>query len=104
MCSTFHEFIWLSTKCYTHSEEDGGSAGDQGRSHEAMLIDKGKGCDPTEHPGHPPESITSNEHASHSDKADSQNNREDMTALFVKLKEIEAEILKLQNHGPHIQV
>src|SRR5882724_6500994 len=69
-----------------------------------MSIDKGKGHYPTEHPGHPPESITSNEHASPSDKADSQNNREDMTALFAKLKELEAEILKLQNHGPHIQV
>src|SRR5882724_6660377 len=106
MCSTFHEFIWLSTRCYTHSEEeDVGSAGDRGRSHEAMSIDKGKGRDPTEHSGHP-ESIASNKHASPlpSDKADSQNNREDITGLFAKLKELEAEILKLQNRGPHIQV
>ena len=109
MYSTFHEFIWLGTKCYTHSEEDVGSAGNQGRSHEPMSIDKGKGCDPTEHPGHPPESIASNEHASPlpSDKVDSQNNREDMTGLFAKLKELKAEILKaeilkLQNCGPHI--
>src|SRR5882724_5820326 len=64
MCSTFHEFIWLSTKCYTHSEEDVGSAGDQGRSHKEMSIDKGKGHDPTGHPGHPLESISSNDHAS----------------------------------------
>src|SRR5882724_4502552 len=28
----------------------------------------------------------------------------DMTGLFAKLKELEAEILKLQNCGPHIQV
>src|SRR5882724_9895903 len=69
-----------------------------------MSIDKGKGHDLTEHPGHPPESIASNKHASPSDKADSKNNREDMTAIFAKLKELKAEILKLQNHGPHIQV
>ena len=74
-----------------------------------MSIDKGKGCDPTEHPGHPghpPESIASNEHASSlpSHEAESQNNREDMTTLFAKLKELEAEMLKLQNGGPHIQV
>src|SRR5882672_12324062 len=111
MCSTFHEFIWLSTKYYTHSEEDVGPAGDQGRSRggESMLIYKGKGCDPTEHPGHPghpPESIASNDHASSlpSHKAESQNNREDMTTLFAKLKELEAEMLKLQNGGPHVQV
>src|SRR5882672_9286692 len=108
MCSTFNEFIWLSTKYYTNSEEDVGPAGDRGRSHrgESMSIDKGKGHDPTEHPGHPPESIASNEHASSlpSHKAESQNNRGYMTTLFSKLKELEAEMLKLQNGGPHVQV
>ena len=102
MCSTFHEFIWLSTKCYTHSEEDVGSAGNRGRSHEAMLIDKGKGHDHTEHTGH-----ASNEHASPSDKTDSQNNREDMTALLrswrnSKLKYLNsrtmAHTFKCENH------
>ena len=108
MCTTFHEFIWLSTKYYTHSEEDVGSTGDRGRSHggEAMLIDNGKGRNPTEHPGHPLESIASNEHTSPlpSHQAESHNNREDMTTLFVMLMELEAEFLKLQNWGPHIQV
>jgi len=69
-----------------------------------MPIDKGKGCDPTEHPGHPLESITSNEHASPSDKADSQNNREDMTALFVKLKELKLKYLNSRTVPTHSSV